>query len=219
MAAQEIKNFGRPWTKKEFRFIEKNWLTMKDAEMAEQLGRTRPSVAVHRVKVLKLVKERSGPTWTEEDDEMMRSLYGQVDTRFLAAMLSRTFNSLKSRAFDLGISSPKTVIALPWSKAEIEILRLHYPTQALPDFAHLLPGRPLDAIKRKLMKLHLKRDPAYLLASKNARFSGYPRELQELIHLLNQVQRKLKDVEAKHREPAGASLQGARKPRRRREAA
>ena len=124
---------------------------------------------------------------------MFQTLYGEVDTFFLAAVLSRPVTALWTRAFWLNLQSRGA-----WSEEEDEILREHYPCAPVNQFAHLLPGRTDRNIYHRADVLDLSRGPSYLLGSWRMRFHAYPPDLQSLIRLHNHVERKLHHVQAQH---------------------
>lgn len=149
---------------------------------------------------------------------MLALLYGQVDRAYLAAMLDRTYMAMKHRAVCSGLSAqakPK----LAWSEEEDRTLRESFATLPFSDLCLLLPGRTEAAIGCRARDKGLRRELAYVQGAKKRWFWAYPAELQELIRLQREVERKLRDVEAKHRKPARAPLQGAREPRRRQQTA
>lgn len=135
---------------------------------------------------------------------MFRSLYGKVDTGFLAGMLCRPVSALWAHAFCLKVQSRNR-----WSHEEDEILRAHFPRAPVSQFVTLLPGRTKKNIYHRAKALSLTRDLPYLLGPWHMKFHGYPVELRELIRLHNQVERKLRDVQTQHRKPARPPVQGA----------
>jgi hypothetical protein len=196
------------WTYEEDAFIRREYQTMTNAAIARALGRSKASVLRRRANSLQLGKKAASSTWTTEDDAVFRALYGEVDTGFLAGMLSRPISALWAHAFCLKVKSRSI-----WSHDEDEVLRTHFPRAPVSEFAELLPGRSKKNIYYRAEALTLARDPLYLLGPWRMKFHGYPPELRELIRLHNQVERKLQDVQAQHRKPAGPPVQSARKPR------
>jgi hypothetical protein len=161
--------------------------------MAAALGRSRASVVLRRLNVLELRKRAPLPIWGAADDAMFQALYGEVDTFFLAAVLSRPVTALWTRAYWLDLQSRGA-----WSPEEDEILRAQYPCAPVNQFAHLLPGRTDRNIYHRAGVLALSRGLPYLLGSWRMRFHAYPPELKSLIRLHRRVERKLQDVQAKH---------------------
>lgn len=183
----------RHWAVEDDAFIRSHWETMTDTKMGAALGRSRVSVVMRRINVLELRKRAPLPIWSAEDDAMFQALYGEVDTFFLAAVLSRPVTALWTRAFWLNLQSRGA-----WSQEEDKILREHYPRAPVNQFAHLLPGRTDRNIYHRAGVLALSRGLPYLLDSWRMRFHAYPPELQSLIRLHNKVERKLQDVQAEH---------------------
>jgi hypothetical protein len=183
----------RRWSAEEDGFVFAQCAAMTDAEMGRKLGRSRSAVLARRLKWLGLCKAAPLSMWTLEEDSMLRDLYGGVDTIFLAAMLARPPEALRSRAFYLNLRMRKT-----WSLEEDEILRAHYPRTPVPVFAWLLPGRTDRNIYHRAGVLGIERGHAYVLSTWDQRHHAYPPELRSLIRLHHKVQRKLQDVEAQH---------------------
>lgn len=137
---------------------------------------------------------------------MLVALYGKVDTLFLAAVLDRPVRQVRSHVFEARLPVDRNL----WSSEEDEILRRYFPYAPVTQFAELLPGRGLKTIYGRANTLALSRDPSYMLRSAKQRwFRAYPPELQSLIHLFNQVERRLRDVQAKHRKHERPPIQGA----------
>lgn len=187
------RGHGHRWTREDDAFIQSHCESMTDTEMAVELGRSRVSVLMRRLKILQLRKKVNLPRWKPEDDDLLQELYGEVDTNFLAAVLSRPVATLRSRAYRLSIQNRGA-----WSCEEDDILRKHYPDLPVSEFAVLLPGRLVRSIYYRAQVLSLSRSSSYLLSSWLMRFHSYPPELKSLIRLHRQVERKLQHVQAQH---------------------
>jgi hypothetical protein len=120
----------RRWSAEEDGFVFAQCAAMPDAEMGRKLGRSRSAVLARRLKWLGLLKAALPSMWTPEEDAMLRDLYGNVDTNFLAAMLARPPEAVRSRAFYLNLRMRKA-----WLPKEDEILRTHYPCTPGSGFA------------------------------------------------------------------------------------
>ena len=195
---------SRRWTDTDDAFILSHCAAMTDSEMAQALDRSRVGVLIRRLKVLGIRKAAPLNVWSDDDDAMLKTLYGEVDTTFLAAILSRPSEALRARAFYLRLRKRHE-----WTPGEEEILRKHYPCVPVPEFANLLPGRTDRNIYHRADVLGLERDGTYVLGCRRQRFHAYPSELQSLIRLHNQVKRKLEDVKTQYRELERPSVQGA----------
>lgn len=183
------------WTREEDAFIKRHCEAMTDAAMATALGRSRDATSVRRRQITPFLRGTSPQRWTAEDNAMLVALYGKVDTLFLAAVLDRPVRQLRSHVFEVRLPVDRNL----WSSEEDAILRRHFPYAPVTLFAELLPGRGLKTIYGRANKLALSRDPSYMLRSAKQRwFHAYPPDLQSLIHLFNQVERRLRDVQAKH---------------------
>jgi hypothetical protein len=167
---------------------------MTDLAMATALGRSRNSIGLRRQRITQVLKAKRSQKWTAEQDFLLAELYGKVDTLFLAAVLGRSARALHERVSCLGLQVKNL-----WSPEEDAILREHFPYSPVAQFANLLPARGPGSIYDRADTLALSRDPSYMLrTTKRQRFRAYPSELQSLINLLNQVERKLQDVQAQH---------------------
>lgn len=80
--------------------------------------------------------------WTAEEDSILRHFYATETRQQIAARLGRSEPSVRSRCWTLGLNDKK----LPWSEAEVSILRAYYTERAgqpvyLAELMDLLPGR------------------------------------------------------------------------------
>lgn len=147
-------------------------------------------------------KSRALDKWTAEDNAMLKALYSDVDPTLLAALLSCSVPRMRKHIAHLGLRSARF-----WSQDEDEVLRKHFPRAPVPAFAPLLPGRSVKGIYWRAGVLALSRDPSYMLnSSRHSKFLAYPPELRSLINLHQQVERKLRDVQAQHRKSARAPV-------------
>lgn len=185
---------ARRWTEDDDAFIELHCESMTDAAMATALGRSKAAIGLRRLKTLQLPKMAKPDRWSSEENHLFHVLYGEVDTLFLAAVLSRPASTLRSRAFGLGLHRRK-----PWSHDEDEILRRRFPSTSVTDFVEMLPGRGLNSIYRRAEALLLTRDLSFLISgSSYAKFRAYPPQLRTLMQLHKQVERKLRDVQTQY---------------------
>ncbi|MBS3892752.1 MULTISPECIES: hypothetical protein [Enterobacterales] len=82
--------------------------------------------------------------WTVKDLSFLENNYGTMPVAELAAILKRTPGAVGLMADKLGCRGKKS---LPWSEAEMEIIRHHY-SQGVEaeELTRLLPGRSVKAI-------------------------------------------------------------------------
>ncbi len=187
-------NGNARWNAQEDSYIRKRSKSMSDAELGRLLGRSESGVQLRRIHHLGILKRVDHTAWNAEDDILLRHAYGRVDPYYLAAFLNRTIGAVRARAFELGVKGRRG----EWAPNEDDIIREHYPGRSVASFAGLLPERTVYAIYARATKLGLTRDSASLFSRWSQRFYAYPPELQSLIHLFNEVKRKLRDVETKH---------------------
>lgn len=196
---------ARRWTDEEDAFVERHRKSMTERAMAAALGRSMGAIRYRRLNILRLPKAAAPKRWGVEDNAMLEALYDEVDPLFLAAVLSCSVPRMRQQAWRLGLRTTRF-----WSCEEDEILRKHFPCTPIADFVELLSSRSVQGIYRRASALSLCRGLPYVLSNwGNSKFFLYPPELQSLIRLHHQVERKLQDVQTQYRKHEGPPVQGA----------
>lgn len=90
----------RCWTQAEDEFIRANWNTMRSGEIAQALGRPRPSLS-RRARRLGLSPQVR--KWTAGEDDVLRRLYRVLPQKCVAKRLGRTAPQCSERAGRLGL--------------------------------------------------------------------------------------------------------------------
>ena len=86
--------------------------------------------------------------WTPDQDDLLRALYGREPAKKIAEQLNRSFGSVTSRAYGLGLAGI-TAKSL-WTEEEDLILRTWYPKETCPEVAKRLPNRNPNSISKRL---------------------------------------------------------------------
>ncbi|KAF2425604.1 homing endonuclease associated repeat-containing protein [Bacillus subtilis] len=116
--------------------------------------------------------------WSNDEEEVLRSLYQKKSYHEIAQILNRSYNSVKVRAKVIGLTknqkNPFSCIEGDiWSEEEITILEQEYSHN--PKIKELLPGREYSAIVKKANFLGLKMKRGYFLVN-----SHFFEELDEI---------------------------------------
>lgn len=99
---------GRRWTPKEEAYLEENWETKNDEELAAAVGRSAAAVCRHR-KTLGLMWKKGcrGPNWTPEELKTLEDLWGEKPAPQIAGILGRNLKSVRIKALRLGYAGQK----------------------------------------------------------------------------------------------------------------
>lgn len=97
-------------------------------------------------------------TWSETQEAEFRRLYPTTDTRELAAMLGRSYSSVRSQAKNYGITKAKK--RRPWTPTEKGLLLVLYPELPTKWIAEIL-RRPFYQVYQQAAKLGLHKSDAY----------------------------------------------------------
>jgi hypothetical protein len=104
------------------------------------------------------------PSWTDEEDEILKTHYPVTPKDELSSLLSNhTWNAIKVRAHGtFGLKRNKAQFARdrglsPWSQNEVEALKKFYPTNYTDEIAQALPSRTWSAIETRAMELGIHR--------------------------------------------------------------
>ena len=115
-------------------------------------------------------KEQWGKKWSDEETELLKKIYPTSTTEeLLEAFPGRSYNSIRLKAYYLGIKKDKGAIQeirkvsaqkrkLSFSEEEIEIIKKIYPKAGAKGVQKLLPHRSIKSIKNKAHALGVKID-------------------------------------------------------------
>lgn len=109
------RNFDDYWTPAEEKILDSCYgRTMTVPQLARHLGRTASAIQVKATR-LGLGRRRT-KVWSDEEDAVVRAHYTTQGAVAVAAMLSRTTDSIKHRARNLGVKFDRK--HHPWRTAE-----------------------------------------------------------------------------------------------------
>jgi hypothetical protein len=119
--------------------------------LAKELGRTEKA-AYSRAKKIGLTHPReikggfvTKPKWSDEEDALLRALYGEAPTKDLPARIGRSMRSIYQRAFELDL---KHGYQRQWSRSELKALKIaHCRGLAVADVAHAM-GRKAFSVSK-----------------------------------------------------------------------
>ncbi len=94
--------------------------------------------------------------WSEADIALLRKKYPLLPTREVAALLSRSYAQVKTKASVLGLYKTKYY----WTDAQVERLKALWPDTPTPEVAKKLKRRYYSVVQ-KAFKLRLKKSEAY----------------------------------------------------------
>jgi hypothetical protein len=117
---------NRAWTADEDEFLRRNHGKMTRAEIARQLERTAGSVG-QRMTIIGITRDSRRADlirpWTEDEDRMMREIYGTVSREEVARRMNRTVIAVTRRAGELGLRRPR-------GQTKAEYVRLRAPSES-----------------------------------------------------------------------------------------
>ena len=146
-------NDYKQWTRSDDEFLKNNHHKKSVEVMARRLGRTRSSI-INRMSKLNLKRNRkvdnglsrSGKNWNSEEIEFLKDNYSDVLLGELSKVLKRTEGSIKTKAYELGISQ---FTSKRWTDKEIQFLKDNYGSMTAAELGRVL-GRTERAISQKL---------------------------------------------------------------------
>lgn len=146
-------NDHKQWTRSDDEFLKNNYHKKSVGVMARRLGRTRSSI-INRMSKLNLKRNgkvdnglsRSGKNWNSEEIEFLKDNYSNVLLEELSKVLKRTEDSIKAKAYELGISQ---FTSKRWTDKEIQFLKDNYGSMTAVELGRAL-GRTERAISQKL---------------------------------------------------------------------
>jgi len=145
---------AKKWTKEEEKFIEENWKSLSDAEIAKEIDRTKNAIRNRRNKLgIKRPRSHSGKFnqgthWTTEKTEFLRKNYQEMDYSEIAKELNVTIKAVRSKVSKLDLKNKQD----KWSNNETEFLRKNYGLNSdmtARQIANEL-DRSLDSVQNKI---------------------------------------------------------------------
>lgn len=140
------------WSDSETAFVENNYKTMTNFELATELGRTVNGIAdLMRKNGWRRCADTDWARWTEEDKAYLREKYGAVPVSEIAAKLKRTESSIRTNAAAWGLTNPDHH-GKKWTPDEDAIV-IENQFGNLEELQRLLPGRSLSSIQHRIFRL------------------------------------------------------------------
>ncbi len=93
--------------------------------------------------------------WTKAEEMILKQYYPSLGKRHCAALLTRTHNSIKRKAAEMGLKTTKLI--KQWSDAEEQFLIKNYPKYG-SNFCSQRLNIGVCIVYNKIEKLHLKKD-------------------------------------------------------------
>lgn len=110
--------------------------------------------------------DRNSRRWTEDEINMVRAFYGQVDDQWiLDFFLNRSIAGIKRIALKYRPKKKRKKVFSKnpsWSEFEDALLLKHYQTKTIDEMTHFFPQRTYDGIRSRILVLGLKRDKNHL---------------------------------------------------------
>ncbi len=93
--------------------------------------------------------------WSEAEKKILIEKYGVLKRGALVELLNRSSDSIKHKAFELGLMSPNK--GKEWTEEEIEVLKANYKKTLFTDLLKLLPERTEESIRMQCKRLGLRK--------------------------------------------------------------
>jgi hypothetical protein len=110
--------------------------------------------------------DRNSRRWTEDEINMVRAFYGQVDDQWILDFFpNRSIAGIKRIALKYRPKKKRKKVFSKnpsWSEFEDALLLKHYQTKTIDEMTHLFPQRTYDGIRSRILVLGLKRDKNHL---------------------------------------------------------
>lgn len=110
--------------------------------------------------------DRNSRRWTEDEINMVRAFYGQVDDQWILDFFpNRSIAGIKRIAMKYRPKKKRKKVFSKnpsWSEFEDALLLKHYQTKTIDEMTHLFPQRTYDGIRSRILVLGLKRDKNHL---------------------------------------------------------
>jgi len=139
--------------------------------------------------------DRQGRKWTEDEINMVRAFYGQVDDQWILDFFpNRTIGGIKRIALKYGPKKKRKrgfSTNPSWSEFEDALLLKHYQTKTTHELTPLFPQRTYDGIRSRIWVLGLERDKSYLKREK----SGFNWTEEEVKILKENRYKPVKDLQ------------------------
>ncbi|NLF82384.1 MAG: hypothetical protein GX568_00170 [Candidatus Gastranaerophilales bacterium] len=170
-------NISKNWTKEEVRLLKKFYpSTISNEKLLRKFSGRNLSALAHKACKLGikrgkyLPEDRNGRKWTQDEINMVRAFYGQVEDRWIQDFFPhRSIGAIKRIALKYGPKKKRKKIFSKnpsWTQFEDALLLKHYQDMTLEELTKLFPQRTYDAVRSRMWVLKLNRDKEYLKRAK-----------------------------------------------------
>lgn len=192
---------AKSWTDEEIRLLEKFYpSTITNEKLLIKFHKRSLSSIVHKACKLGIKRgkyiptDRNGRRWTEDEINMVRAFYGQVDDQWILDFFpNRSIAGIKRIALKHRPKKKrkKAFSTNPsWSEFEDALLLKHYQIKTIDEMTHIFTQRTYDGIRLRIQVLGLKRNKAHLKQAK----SGFMWTDEEIKVLKKNKNKSIKDL-------------------------
>lgn len=161
------------WSEKEIELLKKIYPSnISNENLLKKFPNRTLSALAHRASKLGISRgkyfpiDRNSRRWTEDEINMVRAFYGQVDDQWILDFFpNRSIAGFKRIALKYRPKKKRKKVFSKnpsWSEFEDALLLKHYQTKTIDEMTHLFPQRTYDGIRSRIRVLNLKRDKNHL---------------------------------------------------------
>lgn len=165
---------SQDWNDEEIRLLKKFYpSTISNEKLLKKFNNKRSlSSLAHKACKLGIARgkylpeDRQGRRWTEDEINMVRAFYGQVDDQWILDFFpNRSIAGIKRIALKYRPKKKRKKVFSKnpsWSEFEDALLLKHYQTKTIDEMTHLFPQRTYDGIRSRIWVLGLNRNKTHL---------------------------------------------------------
>ena len=165
------------WSEEEIRLLKKFYpSTISNEKLLKKFNKRSLYALAHKACRLGikrgkyLPEDRNGRRWTEDEINMVRAFYGQVEDQWILDFFpNRSICGIKRIALKHRPKKKRKKVFSTnpsWSEFEDALLLKHYQTMTIDEMTPLFSQRTYDGIRSRIQVLHLKRDKLHLKRTK-----------------------------------------------------
>jgi hypothetical protein len=191
------------WNDEEIRLLKKFYpSTITNEKLLIKFNKRSLSSLAHKASKLGIKRgkhfptDRQGRKWTEDEINMVRAFYGQVEDQWILDFFpNRSIAGMKRIAIKHRPKKKRKKVFSTnpsWSEFEDALLLRYYQTKTTDELTPLFPQRTYDGIRSRIWVLGLERDNEHLKRKK----SGFMWTDEELKILKENKSKSVKDLQA-----------------------
>lgn len=173
---------SQEWNEEEIRLLKKFYpSTISNEKLLKKFNNKRSlSSLAHKACKLGIARgkylpdDRQGRRWTQDEINMVRAFYGQVEDQWILDFFpNRSIAGIKRIALKYRPKKKRKKVFSKnpsWSEFEDALLLKHYQTKTIGEMTHFFPQRTYDGIRSRILVLGLKRDKNYLKKAQSGFF-------------------------------------------------